>query len=97
MSSKLIKKNSALHLPGDEIVMATITVMQSGKINIQAPNVHPLMLMKILNGLALNVVDQMIVDEQNKQLNESSLVGANGESIKTEESEDINTSQVGSS
>lgn len=55
MSSKLIKSGSSLEVVGDEIV-ASIRILRSGQIQLEAPTVPPMQLCKMLNNLIFDVM-----------------------------------------
>lgn len=55
MSSKLVKNESPLHLINDE-VMLSLRITQSGKIELQAPTMHPRDVCKLLSNLSFDLL-----------------------------------------
>lgn len=96
MSNKLIKKGqNTLVLPGDNVVVGQIQIMQSGRINVQAPTIHPLILIKILNNLGVSLIDSMLEQEQNLA-KDSGLVNENGDNIVHDDEDKQYTGPIGS-
>lgn len=78
MSSKLIKNGTGkLVVPGDEVVVGQVNILQSGNINVNAPNIHPLFLAKIFSSLSSSIIEEFLKEMQNQQNQEekSPLVG----------------------
>lgn len=73
MSSKLIKSGSPIEIPGDS-VMVDLKVFASGKIQLQAPQVHVKDLIKILDGLKTDLIFEAFQPKENKLVDTSQVI-----------------------
>lgn len=55
MSSKLVNNGSPLHLVNDEVVL-NLKITRSGKIELQAPAMHPRDVCKMLSNLSYDLM-----------------------------------------
>jgi hypothetical protein len=70
MSNKLIKESSLI-LPGDNVIAVDIKFTKSGKCTVIAPNVHPMMLSRLLTGLATQILDDFISNNMQEPQNKN--------------------------
>jgi len=77
MSNKLVKNGaSQIALPGDEVIVGEIKITQTGKVQINAPTIHPLMLARMLAGTSTNILDMFMAEAQETQENnQSNIIG----------------------
>jgi hypothetical protein len=55
MSSKLIKMGSPIVVPNDKVI-ATVRVLESGQIQVEAPTVPPALLIKYLQNVVVDIM-----------------------------------------
>lgn len=53
---RIVKGQSPIITPGDETVVASIQITQTGKIIVQAPTIHPRDLIKMLQNLIIDLL-----------------------------------------
>jgi len=63
MSMRLVKESSKVILPNDETILS-LKVTSSGKIDLQAPMIHPKDVCKLLNNLAIDIMYQAIESKE---------------------------------
>jgi len=55
MSNRLIKNGSPIELVGDEVI-ASVRILKSGQIQVEAPTVPPVLLIKFLHNAIVDIM-----------------------------------------
>ncbi len=75
MSSKLIKQpGSLIEFPNDHVII-DLKVYQSGKVQLQAPNVQPADVCKFLNNISIDVTYAALKSDKSPTIDTSQMQG----------------------